>query len=115
MDAVSRGLVVCVIEINHVVKFVGWNEQRGVVGAIGPDTAICVFTGLGQASDVIADPASSAVTGVDPASRMVLFEPLKQIAKFLIGSESIRIVGAGGGRDVIPPLKISPSIDVLIQ
>src|SRR5260370_40628674 len=115
MCSVSRGVVIRVVEVNHIVEFVRWNQQRSVVGAIGADAPVSVFTRLRQTGDIVADPAPSSVTSVDPALGMIALETLEQLAKILIGGKRIRIVGTRRGRNVITPLKISPCADSFVQ
>ena len=85
MCTVSREVVIGMIEINHVVQLVGWNEQGSVVRAVGSDASVRVFARLRQPSDVVTDPAPSSVASVDPALSMVGLEALQQSAKILIG------------------------------
>jgi hypothetical protein len=73
------------VEIDHVVEFVGRNEQGSVVSAVGPNTSVRVFSRLCEPGDIVADPASSSVASVDPAFGMGAFETLKQFAEILIG------------------------------
>ena len=115
MCAVTSRTVISVIEINHIVELVWRNQERSVIRAVGADAAIGIFARLGQPSDVIADPASSAVASVDPALRMIALELLEHFAEILIGGERVGIVGTGCGSDIITPLIISPRAHTVIE
>src|SRR5579863_1938008 len=103
------------IEINDVVQFVGRHEKGSVVGAIGANTPIRIFAGLGQTRDVVAYPASSTVARVDAALGMVTFEVLQQSAEVLISRQSVGVVCTGCGSDIITPLIVPPCVNTVIQ
>ncbi len=89
MCSVSRGVVIRVVEINHIVKLVGWNQQGSVVGAVRSDSSVSVFTRFRQTGNIVADPAPSSVTSIDPALWVIALETLEQSAKILIGGKRI--------------------------
>src|SRR5271154_590347 len=108
-------MIVSVIQIDYVVQLIWRNQQGCVVRAIRSHAAVGVFPGIGEARDVVTDPASSAVASVDPALGMIVLEALENSTKILIGCECVRIVSAGRRRNVITPLIIAPGGDAFIQ
>src|ERR1700680_501607 len=100
MRAVGGGVVIRVVEINHVVEFVGGNQQGSVIGAVRSNAPVSVFARLRQTGNFVTDPAPSSVTSIDPALGMIVLETLEQFAKILVGCKRIRIIGTCRRRNV---------------
>ena len=113
MYAITRS-VVGLIVIHDVMKFVGRNNQRSVVGTVGSNASIGILARLREAGDVVAYPSPSSVTCVDSALGMIALEFLKQLPEVLIGAEGIRIVGTCRRCDIVAPLKISPRANSVV-
>ena len=76
-----NGSVIGLIVINDVMKLVGRNKQRRVVGAVWSNASIGILARFREAGDVVAYPSSSSVTCVDSALGMIALELLKQLPR----------------------------------